>query len=77
MRSFRRLAIPRHAHPLVRQMTEIQNAEQMGMLDLAERSGVNKNTLSEWRKRVTPSVANLEACLNVLGYELVIRRKRD
>lgn len=35
MRPFRTLKIPSRAHPLVRQMTEIQNTERYGVADPA------------------------------------------
>lgn len=74
MRKFRKLKVPAHAHPLVRQMTGIQNTVRCGIADLADRSGVNKNTICDWRKRTVPTVDNLDAAFGVLGYELTIRR---
>jgi hypothetical protein len=46
--------------------------QRIGVLDMAARSGVNKNTLKDWRTRTTPRVADLEACFNVLGKTLTI-----
>lgn len=74
MRPFRTLKIPSRAHPLVRQMTEIQNTERYGVADLAARSGVSKTAIHNWRHSNVPRVSDLQACLNALGYELVIRR---
>lgn len=76
MRSFRPLTIPPQAHPLVRRLFAEMNQQQLGVLDLAERSGVNKNTLKDWRTRTVPSVDNLDACLTVLGLRLTIARER-
>lgn len=45
-------------------------AQQCSLLDMADRSGVNKNTLRRWRDKSTPRVADLEACFNVLGMRL-------
>jgi hypothetical protein len=50
------------------------NSEQIGVLDMAERSGVNKNTFKDWRTRTAPTIDNLDACFNVLGYTLTIKR---
>jgi transcriptional regulator with XRE-family HTH domain len=61
---------------LVRRLFEEMNREQLGVLDLAERSGVNKNTLKDWRTRTVPQVDNLEACLGVLGLRLTVARER-
>lgn len=53
---------------------EKMNSEQIGVLDMAERSGVNKNTFKDWRTRTAPTIDNLDACFNVLGYTLTIKR---
>ena len=66
------LKIPDHAHPLVRRLFEIMAEQQIGVVAMAEKSGVNKNTLKDWRCRSVPSVANIDACLNVMGYRLTI-----
>lgn len=46
------------------------NRNQIGVLDMSERTGINKNTLKDWRTRTVPRVSDLEACFNVLGYKL-------
>lgn len=77
MREFRRLTMPTRAHPLVKRMFEEMARQQIGVLDLAERAGVNPNTLRDWRTRTMPTIDNLEACLNVLGLEMATRTRRD
>lgn len=77
MRRFRSLIVAENAHPLVKQLFEIIHRERMGLFDLAERSGVNRNTIQNWRKHFTPSIATFIAVLNVLGYELKIVKKKD
>ena len=77
MRKFRRLRIPHHAHPLVRRMFKEMNHQRIGVLDMSDRSGINKNTLRDWRTRTVPTVDNLEACFAVLGCELTIRQRKD
>lgn len=69
---YARVDVPDHAHPLVRQLFEIMQRERLGVLDMADKSGVNKNTLKDWRTRSVPTVANLDACLHVLGYRLTV-----
>ena len=76
MRMFRPLSVPMHAHPLVRVLFVEMNEQQVGIIDLAERSGVNKNTISGWRKKSIPHVENLAACLTVLGMDLRATYKR-
>ena len=77
MREFRRLTMPTKAHPLVKRMFEEMARQQIGVLDLSERAGVNPNTLRDWRTRTMPTIDNLEACLNVLGLEMATRPRRD
>lgn len=77
MREFRRLTMPTKAHPLVKRMFEEMARQQIGVLDLSERAGVNPNTLRDWRTRTMPTIDNLEACLNVLGLEMAARTRRD
>lgn len=72
MRKFRKISPPERAHPLVKKMFDSMNHQQIGVLDLADRSGVNKNTIRDWRTRTVPTVDNFVACLNVLGLKLVI-----
>lgn len=74
MRRFRRLSVPDHAHPLVRTLFKEMNHQQIGVLDMADRSGVNKNTLRDWRTRTIPTVDNIQACLSVLGMRLKVER---
>lgn len=75
MKAFRKLSAPVRAHPLVRRLYEEMNYQQIGVLDLAGRSGINANTLKDWRTRTCPTVDNLNACLNVLGLELTVRKR--
>lgn len=74
MRSFRKLIVPENVHPLVRRLFEEMNYQQIGILDMADRSGINKNTINDWKKRSVPNVANLSACYAVLGMELSLSR---
>jgi hypothetical protein len=77
MRAFRPNTIPDKAHPLVRRLYQEMNKQQIGVLDMSERSGVNKNTFKDWRTRTMPRVADLEACFNVLGLTLTLKRYKD
>ncbi len=72
-----RLKIPAKAHPLVREMFELLNEQRMVISDIAEKSGVRAGTISDWRYRRSPTVVTFEAALNALGFELVIRRRKD
>lgn len=69
---YTRVTIPEHCHPLVKALFTEMQEQQCSVLDMAERSGVNKNTLKDWRNRSNPRVHDLEACLNVLGKTLTV-----
>ena len=74
MRPFRRLKEPVNVHPLVQELFAEMNRQQIGILDMSKRSGVNKNTLNDWKARSNPQVQNLDACCAVLGLKLTTRR---
>jgi hypothetical protein len=65
------------AHPLVRTLVTLMNEQGVTPTELCNECGVPKDTFYNWRKsgrgsrRVSPSVANLEACFNAIGYGLV------
>lgn len=77
MRAFRKLTVPGRAHPIVRVLFAEMNHQQIGVLDLSDRSGVNRNTLRSWRTKTTPTVDNIEACLNVVGLRLNVERIKE
>lgn len=71
------LSVGDKAHPIVQKLFREMNKQQIGLLDMAERSGVNKNTLKDWRLRTVPTVDNLEACFNVLGLSLTTTASKE
>lgn len=62
------------AHPLVKLIFRKINEEQFTLLDLAARSGVDRNTIVSWKKNRNPSLANIEAVLNVIGLKLKVEQ---
>ena len=45
---------------------------------LAAKSGISKSTMETWKyNNRQPGLANLEAVLEVMGLELVLREKND
>ena len=77
MRYFRPLKTPVNVHPLVHELFAEMNRQQIGILDMSKRSGVNKNTLNDWKARSNPQVQNLDACFAALGLKLTTRRLPD
>jgi len=74
---YTRVSIPERCHPLVRRLFIEMQKQRIGVLDMAERAGVNPNTLKDWRTRTIPRVADLEACFNVLGLSIQVRKLRS
>lgn len=65
------------AHPLVRRLFAEMNEQQCSQQTMSERSGINKNTFRSWRTKAVPRLDDLEACLNVLGFELAIQPTKE
>ena len=61
----------------MRQLFTEMHRQRIGVLDMAERSGLSPSTLRHWRTYHTPRVDDIEACFNVLGYSLVARPLED
>lgn len=68
-----KVPIPKKAHPLVRQLFKMMNADGITLRELAEMSGVGVKTLSDWRYRRAPTLALFIAAANALGMEVVMR----
>lgn len=70
--TFRAITIPTNGPPLIRRLFQIINQRRFSVASLALRAGVQKDTIHGWRGKFSPTVANFEAVLNALGYELAI-----
>lgn len=70
------LTIPAHAHPLVRRFFAELNAQRTTLAEVSERSNVGVDTMRFWATRHTPRVDLLDAALNTIDLELVIRKRR-
>ena len=68
------LEIPEHCSPLVRRFFQIVNEQQTTLTEVEAKAGVKRRTFGEWRNRRSPKVDNLQAALNAVGHELIIRR---
>ena len=68
---YRRPPELQHAHPLVRRFYELAIEQKRFLGKIAKEAGVDPHTIGKWRHAM-PRVDNLQAVLNVMGYELVI-----
>lgn len=64
--------IPRRCHPMVKRFIRELNRQQTTLTEVADRAGLRRGTLSDWRYRREPTLSNFEAALNVLDLELLI-----
>lgn len=64
-------------HPIVQRIFQEMLTQQVTYSDLADRAGITRETISAWRTRNSPSLANVVAVLGVLGYELEVVETRD
>jgi DNA-binding phage protein len=63
------------AHPLVRRMVDVMNAERTSFTEIAKRAGIDRSTIRTWDKHL-PRLDHFEAVLDALGLELFIRPRR-
>jgi transcriptional regulator with XRE-family HTH domain len=60
-----------NTHPLVKFLSHEMARQRATLSDVAERAGVCVKTISAWRGGDrAPKLADMEAVLNVLGYDL-------
>lgn len=66
-----KLDCPSDAHPFVRLLFDEMRKKGMSISDLAIKSGVDRNTISSWRRRGTMTLNSMECCLGVFGLHLM------
>lgn len=71
------MPIPQRAHPLVRRLYAEMNRQQIGVTDMAERTGIARNAINDWKDRSNPQVQNLDACFAALGLQLTVKAVKD
>ena len=75
---FQRAKIAPRSHPLIKYIWRAINEQQTSQQLVAERAGVSASTMRKWRQaNRSPSLLQIEAVLNVLGYDLCIRNSRE
>jgi len=86
MRAYQRQRTPtlkppvegRAVHPLVVWMWKEINHQRASQEDVSIRSGISSSAMRKWRTGLqAPTLAAMEAIINTLGYDLVIRRRKD
>lgn len=63
---------------VVKQFLQELEAGRFTKVEVADKSGISRQSFTNWMTgRGSPTVANMEAALNSIGYELVIRRVKN
>lgn len=70
MRKFRYRPRIVNGCPVVKFLFEEMIAQRMTEADLAEKIGISRDTIRNWRTRYNPKVTDLDAALKPLGYKL-------
>lgn len=70
-------AEPAHAHPLVRRLFAEMKRQRVSVRELAARTGMTDQTIYYWRTAKAPSVPNIEAAFNALGFDLVVASRQS
>lgn len=69
--------IPKKAHPLVRRLFKILRKEELSVSWLAGEVGMSREAISYWCLHSSPSLVNIEACFNAVGYRLTAEKIDD
>lgn len=64
-------------HPMVARLFAEMTKQQCSIEELASKSGCHPQTIKKWRFATAPSLANLQACLNVLGFEIYLKEDKS
>lgn len=78
MKQYQRQIVPpvenRAVHPFIRFIFRKINEDLWNQEDLAKKSGVSSSAMRKWRNGArNPRIGELEAVINALGYNLVIK----
>ena len=66
-----KLAVAADRHRLVHQFFALLQRQRASLMDVADRAGYSHVALVDWKRRKEPTVAALEAALNVIGYRII------
>ncbi len=66
-----------NGHPLVRELFRRMNEDRVVMQEVANRAGLKRTTISDWRYMRMPKLDLFVAAANALGYEVVLREAQE
>jgi len=65
--------MPHSAHPLTQVLYRLMRKHKTSIPDLAGKAGIAAETIRSWGNHNEPSLGNIIACFNAMGFELVVR----
>lgn len=65
-----------NSHPIIKLLYETLEKRGMSYSDLSKKSGINLSTVSNWKYKSNPTLLNLEAALNAVGYDLKVEERK-
>lgn len=68
----RKYQVPPNHHPFILWLDEEIKLQELSETKVAMQAGLTKTLVTQWRLGKTPSIANFDAALSVLGYKLAI-----
>ena len=68
--------VPERCHPLVKTLFQRMKDERVPYSMICDRAGVCMDTILHWRWNHTPDLLSIEACLNVVGLEITVRKRK-
>lgn len=77
IRSFRRVRQKPKAHPLVKLLVDKMNEQGVGVTEMCKEAGISRNAFGKWGRDQGPTLANIAACFNVLGYQITAQPRGD
>ena len=67
----------RGLHPIVRRLFLEMLKQHQTIWHLAEKTGINRTTIQGWRSGKSPKLADIDDCLQTLGYRLSIQEVEE
>ena len=62
-------------HPLVRRLLEEIKASKLTCQDVLAAAGIDRGATHKWKRSQTPTLRNIEAAFNALGFDVTVTRR--
>lgn len=68
---------PTHTDPLVLFLFDEMARQGVSAREIEARTGVDEQTILQWRHRAVPTIVNLRLCLDALGLNIITWEKSN